>query len=88
MSGVVMREDDMLLRVMDWLRFPLIVLVVYIHSNPECVISSWSYGMPFGFITLFTLTQVVIQKVIAATAVPGFFFISGYLFFTILTTTV
>ncbi len=76
-----MKEDNMLLRVMDWLRFPLIVLVVYIHSNPECVISPWSYGMPFSFITMFTLTEVVIQKVIAAAAVPGFFFISGYLFF-------
>ena len=71
----------MTFRVMDFLRFPLIVLVVFIHSNPECIMSPWSYGMPFSSKTFFTLTQVGIQKVIAATAVPGFFFMSGYLFF-------
>lgn len=60
-------------------RFPLIVLVVYIHSI-DYPIGDWNYinsaGQP-----IYTLLNTNIPFLISDTAVPIFFMISGYLFF-------
>lgn len=68
-------------KVFDWLRFPLIVGVVLIHS----------YGKPFDFdaldfdclsgIDYYNLFRVGISQVLAHVCVPTFYFISGFLFF-------
>ena len=70
-------------RVFDWLRFPLMVLVVFIHVN--------LYREPFSLDTVdfsnltamdgCNLFRASISHVLAHVAVPLFFFISGYLFF-------
>ena len=69
-------------QTIDWLRFPLIIAVVFIH-NP---------GLPSDYVLpeigndsislCFTVyTKVLFSHVLAHIAVPIYFFISGYLFF-------
>lgn len=68
-------------KVFDWLRFPLIVGVVFIHS----------FGQPFDFSAVdfgqlsgmdcYNLFRVGISKVLTHVCVPTFYLISGYLFF-------
>ena len=74
-------ETQQIYKVFDWLRFPLIVGVVLIHS----------FGKPFDYETLnffhlsgmdcYNLFRVSISKVLTHVCVPTFYFISGYLFF-------
>lgn len=71
-----MERDSLTSSTIDFLRFPLIVLVVCIHS-----ISSWFASQPFNP-SLYGLTAVVfVFKVLARMAVPLLFVISGYLYF-------
>ncbi|MDE6391135.1 MAG: acyltransferase [Duncaniella sp.] len=68
------KSEDALLAIFDWLRFPLIIGVIFIHNHSvktvECVTDS--YG---GY-----LVELFSQG-IGRLSVPMFFFISGYLFF-------
>lgn len=74
-------ETQQLYKVFDWLRFPLIVGVVLIHS----------FGKPFDYealdllhlsgIDCYDLFRVSVSKVLTHVCVPTFYFISGYLFF-------
>ena len=68
-----MQNQSVLSRTISWLRFPLIVLVVFIH-------------VPWGVeIENFPAASMIcgnfVQRGIAAVAVPLFFFISGFLYF-------
>ncbi len=67
--------------VIDWLRFPLVLLVVYIHSvGDEIKYDSIDFSHLSSF-DLYNLLKVGISNVLAHIAVPIFFFISGFLFF-------
>lgn len=70
-----MRPTDLQSKVIAFLRFPLVVLALFMHCNYTTLGGEWG-SLPFasGFI------QVVSQR-IAPMACPFFFFISGYLFF-------
>lgn len=60
------------------LRFPLIVLIVYLHSYglpPEDV------SVPLVQSGLYEIVRTILSDIIAHSAVPAFFFISGFLFF-------
>lgn len=78
-----MRSQELQYRVFDWLRFPLMVLVVLIHVN------LYLEPINLGSVNLAGLTamdvcnlfRASISHVLAHVAVPLFFFISGYLFF-------
>lgn len=70
-SGVRLQSQ-----VLDWLRFPLVVAVVFAHSfgpdlpagGPSCfVVSDW--------------IRILFSRVLTLVAVPGFFAISGLFFF-------
>lgn len=68
-------------KVFDWLRFPLIVGVVFIHAfgnafDYDAIDFSNLSGMDF-----YNLFRVCISKVLMHICVPTFYFISGYLFF-------
>lgn len=75
------RYSDLQFRVFDWLRFPLIVGVVFIHC----------FGKPFEYEAInfahltgmdyFNLFRVSISHVLTHVCVPTFYLISGYLFF-------
>jgi peptidoglycan/LPS O-acetylase OafA/YrhL len=74
-------SSELQYKVFDWLRFPLIVGVVFIHS----------FGQPFDFPAVdfgqlsgtdcYNLFRVSISKVLTHVCVPTFYLISGYLFF-------
>jgi len=76
-----MPRKELKYEVFDWLRFPLIVFVVYIHS----------FGKPMDFsaidfnnlqpVDYYNLFRISISHVLTHIAVPMFFFISGFLFF-------
>ena len=70
-------------KTISYIRFPLIVLIVYIHNQgmgtPLREVSiSWAN---FTDIDAYNLLRLVITEVIARAAVPAFFILSGYLFF-------
>lgn len=67
--------------VFDYLRFPLIIAVVFIHSPLTATISTGTISgaessFPYASITFYAISQII-----ARIAVPLFFFMSGYLFF-------
>lgn len=69
-------------KTINWLRFPLIVLVVYIHNYE----SAYDYSPIINWtsitsIDIYEIIRIFFSKVISHIAVPSFFFISGYLFF-------
>lgn len=67
-------------KTIDALRFPLAVLVVYIHSKitAENTVPDWdNYQAADIFITV----QILISNVIAHVSVPLFYVVSGFLFF-------
>ncbi len=61
-------------KTMDWLRFPLMVMVVFIHIDQQNLLDMKPSVFAYGI--FFTVTQVI-----ARIAVPLFFIISGYYFF-------
>lgn len=75
-------------QVITALRFPLIVLVLFVHSNFKGVSFAWdnalkaSFSLPIGNINLSLGTFIdFISGSLAPLANPFFFFISGLLFF-------
>ena len=65
-------------RVIDVLRFPMIVGVVLWHSFFEGIMG---LDIPDSGIPIYHTTSFFISRILASVAVPLFFFISGYLFF-------
>lgn len=68
-------------KVIDFLRFPLIIGVIFIHnSSSNLIINGKVFGsesiMPF-----FYYSSQLFSQTLARIAVPLFFFISGFLFF-------
>ncbi|MGF0068925.1 acyltransferase family protein [Candidatus Spyradosoma sp. SGI.093] len=66
----VATAETLLSETIAWLRFPLIVLVVFIHVPKATADFSWAFEM-----------EKLITNVFARVAVPLFFVISGFLFF-------
>lgn len=67
--------------VISFLRFPLIVAVVFIHSIPENVGLNALSDVTNDNLTVYEGTRYFISNIVARIAVPAFFFISGFLFF-------
>ena len=70
-------------RIIDWLRFPLVILVVYIHnSGIGTSISKINiHWRNLAFDDLYNLLRIIFSEIFPRVAVPSFFLISGYLFF-------
>ncbi|MBP5235793.1 MAG: acyltransferase [Bacteroidales bacterium] len=66
---------SVIIRIM---RFPLIILVLFIHGMPQS--APFTGGEPLGW-QLYHYISELISHNIGAVAVPMFFMISGYLFF-------
>lgn len=69
-------------RVIDGLRFPLAVAIIFIHSfgEPEVNVSDINWSSITGM-DVYNLLRILFSHVISHLAVPSFFLISGYLFF-------
>ena len=77
-----MNNDKLLSDVFRWLRFPLIVGVVFIHCVGRPIDVT---AIDFVHLTgkdCFDLLRITCSNVLPRVCVPMFFFMSGYLFFT------
>lgn len=73
--------DKVLSKAFDLLRFPLAILVVFLHIDNAPKISVWGHDWNWNEgLALYEMTIILVDT-IAKIAVPCFFFISGYLFF-------
>ena len=68
--------DELQSRVVDWLRFPLIVLVAYIHYYGPEIQPKDDIGTD-----IYKYLMILMSHVITRSAVPTFFLISGFYFF-------
>lgn len=68
--------DELQSRVVDWLRFPLIVLVAYIHYYGPEIQPKEAIGT-----AIYNYLMILMSHVISRSAVPAFFLISGFYFF-------
>lgn len=64
----------------DWLRFPLVLLVVFLHckGTPDDMHIDW---INFGVMDGYNFLRIYISNIISGVAVLLFFMISGYLFY-------
>lgn len=74
-------SNPLVFKVFDQLRFPLIVLVVYIHSIVYPVNYETINFADISYNELWDLMRLSLGNIISGVAVPVFFFMSGYLFF-------
>lgn len=65
----------------EWLRFPLIVCVVFIHSFGPSVDMSLIDWQSLTGQDVYDILRVFFSRIVTHSAVPCFYFISGYLFF-------
>lgn len=69
----------------DWLRFPLIVLIILIHSSG---LLSNGQQPDFQAFPVYSTVNYLLSRILAQTAIPLFFFISAKLYFAQLNNTV
>ncbi|MDR0560130.1 MAG: acyltransferase [Prevotellaceae bacterium] len=77
---VKLNEIELQSKTIDWLRFPLAVLVIFIHMPLVRDSQNVDY-MNFNLYNWYDITVILTKKIIANIAVPCFFMFSGYLFF-------
>lgn len=68
--------DELQSKTIDFLRFPLAVLVIYIHSFGPPLTPCSDLG-----ITVYDYVRIFLSHIIGRISVPSFYLISGYLFF-------
>lgn len=68
--------DELQSKVIDFLRFPLILIVILIHSKIPIILGLKPNDFPIYF-----YVQHIFSQILGSVAVPLFFFISGFLFF-------
>ena len=74
-------NEELQSKTISFLRFPLIVGVVFIHSMFKSVIFNGVDVMQTGSFPFYTTIAYLFSEILARIAVPLFFFISGFLFF-------
>ena len=74
-------DSELQSKTIDFLRFPLIVGVVLIHSLLGSVSIQGQQMMAGGDFSLYSNVSYLFSGIIARIAVPLFFFFSGFLFF-------
>ena len=78
----IMRDDELQSKTISFLRFPLIVGVVFIHFNlVKMGLSAHGISYCAGYPEWFYLLIRFFSEVLPSMAVPMFFLFSGYLFF-------
>jgi len=74
-------DDTILSQTVDWLRFPLVIGVVFIHCYSHDFDMEAMHNAPFAADNIFLWLQMIIKRCLAGLAVPCFFLFSGYYFF-------
>ena len=73
-------EAELQSKTIEWLRFPLAVLVVFIHMFPIVNIQNIDY-LNFNLNNFYDIIRTLISHTLGIIAVPSFFMFSGYFFF-------
>lgn len=74
-------QEKLQSQIISFLRFPLIVAVVFIHCNPGIVILNGQSIINGYEFPVYEEIRYFISDIVARIAVPTFFVISGFLFF-------
>lgn len=74
-------NDTILSKAITFLRFPLIVAVVFIHSDFNDLMVNGTLLVSAGQFPIYDSAYHLVSNELARIAVPLFFFISGFLFF-------
>jgi fucose 4-O-acetylase-like acetyltransferase len=74
-------DEQLLSKTIDFLRFPLIVGVVFIHTDFSNIVLAGVKQLSFANFPVFKAIFLLFSKIIFEGCVPLFFFISGFLFF-------
>lgn len=77
----MMTNEELQSKTISFLRFPLIVGVVLIHSHFNSVVINGVDLMEGGHFPVYTVISYLFSGIFSGIAVPLFFFISGFLFF-------
>ena len=77
------QENQLLSQVISWLRFPLILLVVFIHCPGLPDLCPWIpiTSVHDCMLNIYNVSRSLVNPGLTRIAVPMFFIISGYLFF-------
>lgn len=78
MEHIAQKDINNQSEIITRLRFPLILLVVYLHSYG---LPSPNSQLPLLQSGIYEVTRTILSGMIAHSAVPAFFFISGFLMF-------
>ena len=75
-----MTGNKIIYRIFDSLRFPLVLLIVFMHckGEPSDLSINWH---SLGVMDFFNIFRNYISNVVSDIAVPTFFFMSGFLFY-------
>jgi len=73
-------QEEIQSRTIDWLRFPLIIGVVFIHMNPVVDVQNINY-FALTAVDCYKLIVTFGSHVVSHIGVPCFFLFSGFLFF-------
>ncbi|GAA4175457.1 acyltransferase [Sphingobacterium ginsenosidimutans] len=76
-----MSAEELQSKTIDFLRFPLIVGVVFIHTDFSDIVMAGVKQISFVNYPVFSRIFFLFSRVIFEACVPLFFFISGFLFF-------
>lgn len=76
-----MTNEELQSKTINFLRFPLIVGVVLIHTHFNELVINGVELMKGGNLPVYTVSSYLISGIFSAIAVPLFFLISGFLFF-------
>ena len=72
--------NDNVYRIFDTLRFPLVVLIVFLHlkGEPSDMCIDWHH---FSLVDFYNCVRIYLSCIVCNVAVPSFFVMSGYLFY-------
>lgn len=74
-------QSELLSSAIDLLRFPLALMVIFIHTTPQVVNLIDADFSLFSGRGIYNVTGIIGSHVLAYIAVPTFYLISGFLFF-------
>ncbi len=76
-----MNDTQLLSKSIDYVRFPLMLLVVYIHTTLAATVVAGADVTTYGQFPIHDALHHLVSEIVGGLAVPTYFLISGFLFF-------
>lgn len=80
-NGLISNPGQLQSATIDLLRFPLAIMVIFIHMNPQVINLFDADFSIFSGHGIYNIIGILFSHVLTHIAVPTFFLISGFLFF-------